>query len=226
MDDVQRFVRSEDLIQIVGNVAYEFSGMAHVLPLDRHDRITRGDAARYLVVSFDLSSSSISGGIHTPFLDIYGHPFASQITTLEQLGVISSDTKYFYPDNYLHRYDFVIMLVNAVLVSQKSSLQTNYLSGYQSPYIDVLTGASYAPFVYYAEDHDWLSYLTVEKRNQKYLLPDDRISVHEVYTVLSRVTGKTFDYDVAKADASFMTRAQFASLLCDVFGFVLPQQQQ
>jgi hypothetical protein len=68
--------------------------------------------------------------------------------------------------------------------------------------------------------------LTVEKRNQKYLLPNDLLSIHEVYTVLSRVTGRTFVYDAAKADTTSMTRAQFAALLCDVFEFTLPSVQE
>jgi hypothetical protein len=127
MDDFQRFVRSEDLIQMVNNVAYQFSGMVRVVSLDRQDRITRADAVRYLVVSFDVGSSN-RGGIHTPFLDIYGHPFASQITTLEQLGVVSSQTQYFHPDNYLHRYEFIIMMVNAYLVSHSSLLPSTYIS--------------------------------------------------------------------------------------------------
>lgn len=225
MDDFQRFVRSEDLIQMVSNVAYQFSGMVRVVSLDRQDRITRADAARYLVVSFDVESSNREG-ISTPFLDIYGHPFASQITTLEQLGVVSSQTQYFHPDNYLHRYEFIIMMVNAYLVSHSSLLPSTYISWYQSSYTDIVVSSSYAPFVYYAEDHNWLSFLTVEKRNQKYLLPNDLLSIHEVYTVLSRVTGRTFVYDAAKADATFMTRAQFAALLCDVFEFTLPSVQE
>lgn len=226
MDDFQRFVHSEDLIQMMSNVAYQFSGMVRVSPLDHQERVTRANAIRYLVVSFDVGSSS-NGGIHTPFLDIYGHPFASQITTLEQLGIISSDSQYFHPDNYLHRYDFIIMMVNAALIAEKSTLSANYLSsGYQSSYVDILSTGSYAPFVYYAEDHNWLSYLTLEKRAQKYLLPDTLISMHEVYTVLSKVTGKSFVYDITRADATFMTRAEFAALLCDVFGFTLSSVQQ
>ncbi|MEI7562599.1 MAG: hypothetical protein WCJ39_02555 [bacterium] len=224
MDDFQRFVRSEDMIQMMTNVAYQFSGMVSVSPLDHKDRITRGDAARYLVISFDLGSSHVSGELHTPFLDIYGHPFASQITTLAQLGVIASGTHYFYPDNYVHRYDFVIMLVNAFAVSKESSLPVAYGSGYSSPFADVSPQSSYAPAVFYAADNGWLAYLTVQKRNNQYFLPENLLSVHEIYTVLSRVTGKTFVYDQAKADTLSMTRAQLSALLCEVFGFVPVEQ--
>ena len=219
MDDFQKFVSSQDMIQMMSNVAYQFSGMVRVFPLSHKDVLTRAEAAQYLTLCFDLGSAD---GLHTPFLDIYGHPQQTQIATLAQLGIVSTGSQYFYPDNYVHRYDFIIMLVNADLVAHSSALGAQYLSsGYNSSYVDVLATGVYAPFVYYAQDHDWLSYLEVTKRGQEYFLPDALMTQQEVYTVISKVTGITFTYDVAKADTVFMTRAQLSALLCDVFNLHL-----
>ncbi|MEI8091680.1 MAG: S-layer homology domain-containing protein [bacterium] len=101
--------------------------------------------------------------IQTPFIDIFGHPYQSAISTLAGLGIVSTQSPQFTPDNYLHRYDFVIMLVNAMLVSKGKTLSTDYISGFASPFVDV-GSASYSPFVYYAYDNGLLDFLTVNKR--------------------------------------------------------------
>lgn len=76
---------------------------------------------------------------------------------------MSTSSTSFFPDNYLHRYDFVIMLVNASLSKQNKKLPTEYISGFVSPFVDV-RDQSYSPFVYYAYDNELLEYLLVQKR--------------------------------------------------------------
>jgi hypothetical protein len=45
---------------------------------------------------------------------------------------------------------------------------------------------------------------------------------HEVYTLLSKATGKSFIYDVSKADAEYMSRGELAQILVDIYGFTPP----
>ncbi len=225
--DFQSFISSEQAIQILTNVAYEFSGMVRVLQMDREEMLPRYEAAEYLVMSFDISANGMvpyqSGAqvVQTPFIDIFGNPYQTAISTLAGLWIVTTDLPKFYPDNYLHRYDFVIMLVNSLLSARGKTLSADYLSGFTSPYVDVST-ASYSPFVYYAYDNGLLGFLTVNKRSQNYFLPDNLITKHEIYTILAKALKTSFTYNIAEADKQYMTRGEFAQVLVDLFGLKLP----
>jgi hypothetical protein len=229
--DFQTFVDSQDFMQILVNISYQFSGMLRPLEIDNDTVITRWEAAEYLVMSFDITTDGMlpyaSGTqmIQTPFVDIFAHPYQSAISTLAGLGIVSIDSPKFYPDNYLHRYDFIIMMVNAVLNSQGKTLSAEYVSGFDSPFVDV-SAASYSPFVYFAYDRGLLGFLTVNKRWQDYLLPDTLMTRHEVYTILGQATKTAFTYTIATADAQYMTRWEFAQILVDLFDFTLPELEE
>ncbi len=231
MAGMQRFVSSQDIGQMLVNLNYQFSGMVRLLQLERDDVVARWEGAEYLVMAFDINADGMlpyaSGTqmIQTPFIDIFGHPYQSAISTLAGLGIVSTQSPQFTPDNYLHRYDFVIMLVNAMLVSKGKTLSTDYISGFASPFVDV-GSASYSPFVYYAYDNGLLDFLTVNKRWQDYFLPDNLMTRHEVYTILGKATRKSFTYDIAKADQENMTRGEFAQVLVDVYNFALPEVEE
>lgn len=179
-------------------------------------------------MSFDIGPDGVlpyqSGAqmLQTPFMDIYGHPYQSAISILAGLGIVTTDSTKFFPDNYLHRYDFVIMLVNAMLAAKGKTLSAEYISGFVSPFVDV-GSASYSPFVYFAYDNGLLSFLTVNKRGQNYFLPDNLMTRHEVYTLLTKATKMAFTYDVAQADQEYMTRGELAQILVDLFDFKLPE---
>jgi len=89
--DFQSFISSEQAIQILTNVAYEFSGMVRVLQMDREEMLPRYEAAEYLVMSFDISANGMvpyqSGAqvVQTPFIDIFGNPYQTAISTLAGL---------------------------------------------------------------------------------------------------------------------------------------------
>lgn len=231
MTGVQRFVSSQDMGQMLVNLWYEFSGMVRLLQIDNDDVLTRWEAAEYLVMSFNISPDGMlpysSGAqmIQTPFIDIFGHQYQSSISTLAGLGIVNADSPKFYPDNYLHRYDFVIMMVNAVLASKGKTLLADYVSGFVSPFVDVRM-SSYSPFVYYAYDNGLLSFLTVNKRGQDYFLPENLMTRHEVYTILGKAAKTAFTYDVAKADKENMTRGEFAQILVDLYDFKLPEAEE
>lgn len=229
--DFQWFVTSEDFMQILTNISYEFSGMVHLLELAHSDVVTRWEAAKYLVMAFDITTNGMlsyhSGTqmVQTPFVDIFGHPYQTAISTLAGLGIVTTDSPKFYPDNYLHRYDFVIILVNTLLASKGKTLSADYISWFVSPFVDVRS-VSYSPFVYYAYDNGLLSFLTVNKRWQDYFLPDNLMTRHEVYTLITKATKISFAYDVSEADKTYMTRAELAQILVDLFDFKLPEVEE
>lgn len=226
----QSFISSEEAIQILTNVAYEFSGMVRVLQMDRKEILPRYEAAEYLVISFDISPEGMllyqSGAqvVQTPFIDTFGNSYQGAISTLAGLGIVTTDMSKFYPNNYLHRYDFVIMLVNSLLSARGKTLSPEYVSGFASPYVDVRS-ASYAPFVYYAYDNGLLNFLTVNKRGQDYFLPENLITKHEIYTILAKALHTSFTYNIAKADKEYMTRWEFAQVVVDLFGLKLPEKE-
>lgn len=231
LQGVQKFVSSQDIAQMLVNVWYEFTGMIHNISLENIPQVTRGVAAEYLVKAFDLSPQGFALYqasqivVQTPFIDIFGHQYQSAISTLAGLGIVSTESKSFYPDNYLHRYDFTIMLVNSLLYGGHQTLNPSYLSGFSSPFADVIQ-SSYSPFVYYASDHHLIDFLVVNKRGQSYFLPDQLMTKYEIYTLITKATGITFSYDPKIADQEYMTRGELAQLLVDTFGFTLPQPAQ
>lgn len=231
MTGAQRFVSSQDMSQMLVNLWYEFSGMVRFLQLATDEHLTRWEAAKYLIMAFDITANGMlsyhSGAqmIQTPFVDIFWHQYQTAISTLAGLGIVTTDSPKFYPDNYLHRYDFVIILVNALLASKGKTLPADYVSWFVSPFVDV-SSASYSPFVYYAYDNGLLSFLTVNKRGQDYFLPDNLMTRHEVYTLITKATKISFAYDVTEADTTYMTRAELAQILVDLFDFTLPDVEE
>lgn len=227
---LQRFVDSQDMRQMFTNISYQFSGMIRKVDVRESASLTRGEAAKYLVMAFDVSAEWVvpydadAPVAWTPFADIVGHQYQTAITTLAQLGIVSTDASSFSPDNYLHRYDFVILLVNSLLVSRNQTLSPDYISGFVSPFVDV-GQASYSPFVFYAYKQGLLDYLIINKRGENYFLPDTLMTKHEIYTLISKATGKTFAYDVQQADQEYMTRGEVSQILVDLFGFTPPEVQ-
>lgn len=219
---------SQDLVQLLTNIAFQFTGINRVLEISKSDLLTRGEAAKYMVMSFDISHRGVipySGAIsyiQTPFLDVYGHPYQDAVSLLGHKGIVSTQSPWFYPDNYVHRYDFIIILVNALLATKENVLPPSYLSGFVSPFVDIST-AAYSPFVYYAYDHQLLDFLTVIKRGESYFLPENLMSKHEIYTVLGKALDISFVYDSVQADHMWMTRGELAQLIVDTFHFIPTQ---
>lgn len=150
------------------------------------------------------------------FTDISGHPFASAINTLASLGILNAQTSKFYPDNYLHHYDFTILFVNALLSSKGQSLP---VAPGASQFADVEASASYLPQLDYAANHGLIDYITLSKKGQLYFEPDSFITKHEVYQILSKALDIQFVYDPAQADQEKISRAELAELLVESFQF-------
>ncbi|EKD24570.1 MAG: hypothetical protein ACD_80C00200G0001, partial [uncultured bacterium (gcode 4)] len=185
-----------------------------------YDKLIRSEWAYYLVRMFDLPALATDEEIVVPigdmFTDVAGQPFASDINTLASLGILNTQTTKFYPDNYLHHYDFTILFVNALLSSKGQSL---FVAPGASQFADVESSASYLPQLSYATNHGLIDPITMSKAGQLYFEPDSFITKHEVYQILSKALNIQFVYDVAQADQQKISRAELAKLLVDSFGF-------
>ena len=150
------------------------------------------------------------------FTDIADHPFASEIHTLASLGIFNTQTNKFYPDNYLRHYDFTVVFVNALLAAKGQSLPNISTT---SQFADIDVSASYLPQVTYAEDRGLIDYIVTSKRGSLYFEPNNFITKHEAYQILSKSLNITFVYDEAAADQQKLSRAELAKLLVDSFEF-------
>lgn len=102
------------------------------------------------------SASSVSAAL---FSDIAGHASANAVNTLASLDIVSTTAPKFYPDNYVRHYDFVVLLVNAVLAAHGQSVAVPAYSSFA----DVTVSASYLPQLAYASEHGFIDPLIVTK---------------------------------------------------------------
>lgn len=179
-----------------------------------YDKLTRSEAAYYLVRFFDLPPLSLDSYKVAPpsfyyFSDVVWHPYAYAINVLASRDIVSRGTATFYPDNYLRHYDFALIFVNSLLSAQNASLP----GVYHSTFADVPLSASYYPQLAYATDLWLFDYLVVAKNGQLYAHPTMFVTKHAVYQTLSRTLGVEFSYDVEQASMQKMTRAELAQLL-------------
>ena len=88
-----------------------------------------------------------------------------------------------------------------------------------SQFADVDSTASYLPQLTYAADRGLIDYITLSKRGALYFEPNNFMTKHEVYQILSKTLNIQFVYDETKADQEKISRAELAKLLVDSFGF-------
>jgi len=207
---------------ILQQIMYSLKNIEQIdLDGNLYDKLIRSEWAYYLVRMFDIPA--LASGHESPpvigdaFTDIANHPFASAINILANLGVVNTQTAKFYPDNYLRHYDFTILFVNALLTSRNESLPAYAVA---SQFADVDASAPYIPQLNYAADRGLIDYITMSKRGQLYFQPDDFITKHEAYQILSKTLNVQFIYDENQADQQKISRAELAKLLVDSFEFV------
>ncbi|MEI7919924.1 MAG: S-layer homology domain-containing protein [bacterium] len=110
-----------------------------------------------MVRIFDVPVLSVASSVSylSSFSDMSGHPSANAVATLASLGIVSTTAPKFYPDNYLRHYDFVLLLVNSLLVANNQTLTPSLYS----PFADVESSASYLSQLTYARDHGFVDSL-------------------------------------------------------------------
>jgi len=223
--DFDLLLTSNIIDQMLTNIGKEFPGLVTKPKMGLSDLyVKRGVMTRYVVQGFDLAPlgndfTAFHSTQKSYFTDINGNPYGTAIKTLADLGIVSSQNPKFYPDNYLLNYEFTVMLVNALLVSNDTKFNPASYQDSATSFVDLDAKASYTPWVKYAEKKDLISYLTVTLRGQNFFNPNKAISKLEVYHILEDVTGLQVTYNKANADQLKMTRGEFASILVQAFDF-------
>lgn len=210
------------------NIGKEFPGLVAKPTMGLSDLyVKRGVMTKYVVQGFDLvplgnDFTTFHSSQESYFTDINGNPYGTAIKTLADLGIVNNKLTKFYPDNYLRNYEFTVMLVNALLVSDNKKFNPASYQDSATSFVDLDVKASYVPWVKYAEKKDLISYLTVTKRGQNFFNPNQAMSKLDVYHILEDVTGIQISYEKANADQLKMTRGEFASVLAQAFDLKAP----
>lgn len=210
------------------NIMYSLKNIESItIDGNPYDKLIRSEWAYYLVRLFDVPALETNEQSFVPawnaFADVVGHPFASDINTLASLGIVSTQTAKFYPDNYLRHYDFVVLFVNSLLVSKDQHLPT---VSWISQFADVDYSSSYIPQLTYAADHGLIDYIITSQRGQLYFGPNDFMTKHEVYQILAKALNIQFIYNEQQSDQEKISRAELANLLVESFQFTPEQFSQ
>jgi len=156
-----------------------------------------------VTISKDIESEE---DISKTLIDSQDHLYAPEILKLADLWVIDSSREKFYPDNYLRRYEFVMILVKYRLVKEKKQLSPVVfpLRGW---FFDVAQNTSYAPYVAYAEQQWRIDQMIDEKNGKKKFCPNKFLNKKEVCSLL-----KLDVYDEFCTD-DLVKRWEFVSVL-------------
>lgn len=132
--DMNVFLSTRMIHQLFTSLEHQFPGMIKDINLEISDLYVKRDkASKYVVQWFDLTPNE------EEFIDINSSPYRTSITRLAQLNIINSQTQKFYPDNYLRKYEFTLMLANTL---------------------------AYAPSINDAERKNLVTYLTVTQKGE------------------------------------------------------------
>lgn len=139
-------------------------------------------------------------------IDIQENPYVNEILALADLGVIDVNREKFYPDNYLRRYEFVIMMVKYRLAKSKAQLSPIVfpLRGW---FFDVAQNTSYASYVAYAEQQWWIDQMIEEKEGKKMFFPNKFLTKEEICNLLNLDQTHTF------CTTDIINRWEFAAVL-------------
>jgi len=217
--EFEQFNTADNINQILTNVSAKFPSIIQFKPLiSENEIIRRWECAKHMVQVFGLIWSNnnvlLDNKIGIQFTDISGNPNEDEIALLGGLGITNTINDQFYPNDYLKRHDFVVMLVNAYLYSKW--LDASQLPIYDNSILDVDNDVDYSPFMEFAENNWRLDYLFVSQKSQNQINPDWNIKKDEVYHVLSQVNNVKILYEDKNSD-QYMTRSDFAKALVAVF---------
>lgn len=186
---------------------------------DSQSFIKRWEYSKYTVDFFDFPIETWTNicypSLDFSFDDIYHSPYQNDIQKLADFWIISKNSNKFYPDNYLRKYEFIIMLVNTILKKENQELNI-YLLDHISNISDVELNSSYSKYFEYAYHNGFLDYeLNIE--NWKFIAqPNKVIKLNEIQTTMSKILWK--DINLNKNNLNWnITRWEFANMLVDQF---------
>ncbi|HCB51156.1 TPA: hypothetical protein DEP21_01025 [Patescibacteria group bacterium] len=121
-------------------------------------------------------------------------------------GIVDGQRPKFYPDNFLRKYEMIMMVVKYSLYQQDQQIPQIVFSS-RGWFADVAQNLSYAPYIAYADQQGWLEGLIQTKDQTKYFYPNKFLVKQTVCDFLQVACD---DLENIESD---ITRAEFAHLL-------------
>lgn len=166
--------------------------------------------------SFFVASSGSQAEDPKTLIDSRNHVYADEILALADLWVIDASREKFYPDNYLRRYELVIMMVKHRLALSHQQLSP-IVFPLRGRFFDVAQNSSYAPYVAYADQQWWIAQMIQEQEGKKQFLPNKFLTKEEVCNLLNLNQTNEF------CSNELIKRGEFAAVLFR--GFRTVQEQ-
>lgn len=170
--------------------------------------VTKEQMAHVIVNLLDIKSEDQVQGDY--FTDISDHPAQAAINTLASYDIVENDSR-FYPQNYVRRHDFVMMVTKAFATAQDEDIVFG-----TSDIADIPDVAEVQSIYARAQKNGVLDYIIISTKGQNNIDPDAFVTKDEIYQTLKNIADVKIILDTASQDDQ-MTRGELAALLVDVF---------
>lgn len=208
LEDYERFITYYDLEKIIKNFDNQYPNLVNLYYLDIaewNDNLRRWDVARVVFKTMMLNSN-----IEFTYDDIVYNEYWAAIQKLVNLWVIDEDSNLYNPESATTRNEFIILIVKVLLSTKDEHLDP---AKFRWRIKDLDYNSNLAEYIEYAEEEWFLDYLLETVRWETYFHPNDKITKHEAYYIISKVTWNTFDYDIISADKQYITKWEVAELI-------------
>lgn len=149
------------------------------------------------------------------FSDIYWSKYQSAIQTLANYGIVAWVNGKFYPDAWVERKDFVIMLSRILLLQQNRTFAPIDNFYYLTNIKNVSLSASFAPYLEFCLEYKMCNSLLSQTQWGVSFSANKQLSFSEVNNVLSAISAGRFILP-ASADWNLITRWELANLLVQI----------
>lgn len=186
---------------------------------DSQSFVKRWEYTKYIVDLFDFPVQSWINicypTLNFSFEDIYKSPYQNDIQKLADLWIINKNSDKFYPDNYLRKYEFIIMLVNTILEKENQELNI-YLLDHISNISDIDINSSYSKHFEYAYHNGFLDY-ELNPENWKFIAqPNKILKTNEIQKIISKLLWENINLNKNNLNWT-ITRGEFANILVNQF---------
>ena len=211
LQDFERFITYYDLNKILKNFKTQYPDLVNLYYMDISE--SNANLKRWEVAKTIFRTMMVDSDVSYSFEDIAYNEYWSDVQLLAENGIIDSAQR-FLPEADVSRKDFIVWLVKTHLKHLGEHLDSSEL--YES-LADLDYGTDYAPYVLFAKNEWLVDYLVETVRWQDYLNLDSKLTKHEAYYIISKLTWVKIEYDIISADKQYITRWEVAQLLTKSF---------
>ena len=243
INNFERVILYDDLYVILKNFENQYPDIINIDNISKNDfhdpdnHIERWELTKSIVDTFelnwnleselnlndetkdnkDLDLINIINNKYT-FTDIENYKYKNEIEELINLWIIeNSITEQFYPDQSISRSEFISMITKSYLSTNNLELSINNLS---FDITDLDYNSNYASYIIYAKEKGILDYLIEVKQEKTYIKPNDMVSRHEVYHVITDMLWIEINQDTLPVEIDdYISRWEIVKILSDTLGF-------